>query len=96
VVLQHVRTFELMDDPYLRERATDLRDLGRRILAQLQAATRGPVEYPERTVLVGEEIPASLLAAVPEARLAGIVSVSGRQFARRDPSRAMGVPTVMV
>lgn len=35
VVEDHVRNFEKMDDPYLRERASDLRELGRRILAQL-------------------------------------------------------------
>jgi len=96
VVLAHVRTFELMEDPYIRDRATDLRDLGRRVLAQLQAGARGRVEYPGRTVLVGEEIPASLLAEVPEARLAGIVSVSGSGNSHTAIlARAMGVPTVM-
>lgn len=96
VVLRHVRTFEMMEDAYIRERATDLRDLGRRILAQLQAGSRGRLEYPERTVLVGEEIPASILAEVPEARLAGIVSVSGSGNSHAAIlARAMGVPTVM-
>lgn len=96
VVLGHVRTFEAMEDPYLRDRATDLRDLGRRMLAHLQAGTRGAIDYPERTVLVGEEIPAALLAEVPESRLAGIVSVSGSGNSHAAIlARAMGVPSVM-
>lgn len=96
VVLAHVRTFEAMEDPYLRDRATDLRDLGRRVLAHLQAGSRGAIDYPERTVLVGEEIPAALLAEVPEARLAAIVSVSGSGNSHAAIlARAMGVPSVM-
>ncbi|MCG3171698.1 MAG: Phosphoenolpyruvate-dependent phosphotransferase system [Pseudomonadales bacterium] len=96
VVLAHVRTFEAMEDPYLRDRATDLRDLGRRVLAHLQADSRGAIDYPERTVLVGEEIPAALLAEVPEARLAAIVSVSGSGNSHAAIlARAMGVPSVM-
>ena len=35
VVLDLVARFNAMDDAYLRERATDLLDLGRRILAKL-------------------------------------------------------------
>lgn len=96
VVLAHVRTFELMEDPYLRDRATDLRDLGRRVLAHLQAGERNTIDYPERTVLVGEEIPASLLAEVPEARLAGIVSVSGSGNSHTAIlARAIAVPCVL-
>jgi len=36
VISEHVSVFEMMDDEYLRERATDIRDLGRRILSYLQ------------------------------------------------------------
>ena len=37
VILKHVRTFKKMDDPYLRERAADVNDLGRRVLGYLQS-----------------------------------------------------------
>jgi phosphotransferase system enzyme I (PtsP) len=96
VVQQHVRTFEGMEDAYIAERAADLRDLGRRVLAELQAGTRESAVYPPRAVLVGEEIPASVLAEVPEAQLAGIVSVSGSGNSHvAILARAMGVPAVM-
>src|SRR5690606_13949542 len=36
VILEHESNFASMNDAYLRERATDVRDLGRRVLAYLQ------------------------------------------------------------
>lgn len=51
---EHARVFDAMEDPYLRERAADVRDLGRRVLMHLHAGKPGIVNYPERTVLVGD------------------------------------------
>ncbi len=36
VIREHVRRFEAMEDPYLRERGADVKDLGLRVLAYLQ------------------------------------------------------------
>lgn len=96
VVKRYIRKFEAMDDEYLQERSTDIRDLGRRILAKLQTSRSYTREYPEQTILLGEEVTASMLAEVPEHRLAGIVSVRGSSNAHvAILARAMGVPTVM-
>jgi phosphotransferase system enzyme I (PtsP) len=74
---EHIRVFNDMDDPYLRERADDLRDLGRRLLLALQPQKEKNAGYPKNTILVGEEITASMLAEVPAKRLVGVVSVRG-------------------
>lgn len=96
VMLKHVRTFEMMDDPYLKERATDVKDLGRRVLAYLQEANTTPTEYPDRTILVGEELTASMLGEVPNAKLAGLVSVRGSGNSHvAILARSMGIPTIM-
>ncbi|MFA7555536.1 MAG: phosphoenolpyruvate--protein phosphotransferase [Spongiibacteraceae bacterium] len=96
VILKHVRTFEMMDDAYLKERATDVKDLGRRVLAYLQAENSGPVDYPERTILVGEELTASMLGEVPTDKLVGLVSVRGSGNSHvAILARSMGIPTVM-
>ncbi|WP_372759303.1 phosphoenolpyruvate--protein phosphotransferase [Litorivivens sp.] len=96
VVISHVRTFESMEDAYLKERATDVKDLGRRVLAYLQTANTRDIEYPDRTILVGEELTASLLAEVPREKLAGLVSVRGSSNSHAAIlARAMGVPTIM-
>lgn len=93
---EHARVFDAMEDPYLRERGTDIRDLGRRILAQLQAGRRDGREWPERTVLVGEQITAADLGEVPAGRLAGLVSAHGSRSSHvAILARALGVPAVM-
>src|SRR5690606_7721803 len=77
VILEHVKTFSSMSDPYLRERASDVRDLGSRVLAYLQQYTVDEIEYPENTVLVGEDLSAAMLAEVPLERVVAIVSLKG-------------------
>lgn len=95
-IRENSRTFEEMDDPYLRERATDLRDIGRRILAHLEAGHRTPEEFPERTILIGEDLTATQLAEVPVERLAGLVSARGTGSSHvAILARAMGIPAVM-
>lgn len=92
----HVRHFQEMDDPYLAERADDIRDLGRRILMKLSAEDEGPREYPQRTILAGHQISAAQIAEVPTDRLAGIVSMRGSGSSHvAILARALGVPTVM-
>ncbi|MCG7873380.1 MAG: phosphoenolpyruvate--protein phosphotransferase [Candidatus Thiodiazotropha lotti] len=93
---EHARIFENMEDIYLRERASDVLDLGRRILMHLQQKVSTPNEYPEDTILVGEEVSAMQLAEVPRERLAGVVSASGASFSHvAILARALEVPAVM-
>lgn len=97
VILEHVQTFNSMSDPYLRERASDVRDLGSRVLASLQQASSAHKrEFPENTILVGEDLTASVLAEVPQGKLAGIVSLRGSSNSHiAILARSMGIPTVM-
>ncbi|KTT66889.1 phosphoenolpyruvate--protein phosphotransferase [Pseudomonas oryzihabitans] len=96
VVMEHVQRFELMDDAYLRERAADVRDLGRRLLAYLQQAHQACLIYPENTILVSEELSPAMLGEVPEGRLVGLISVLGSGNSHvAILARAMGIPTVM-
>lgn len=96
VIKKHVAQFEGMEDDYLRERASDFRDLGRRVLAELQRSQREEIIYPKRTILIGEEVTAAALAEVPEGHLAGVVSARGSNNSHvAILGRALGVPTVM-
>jgi phosphotransferase system enzyme I (PtsP) len=93
---EHARVFDAMEDTYLRERASDVRDLGRRILMHLQDLHVRPVEYRPDTVLVGEEISAMQIAGVPRGSLAGVVSARGSSFSHvAILARSMGVPAAM-
>ncbi|MYM63489.1 phosphoenolpyruvate--protein phosphotransferase [Pseudomaricurvus sp. HS19] len=96
VILEHERNFSSMNDAYLRERAADIRDLGRRVLAYLQESTQKSRVFPENAILLGEELTASMLGEVPKERLAGMVSVQGSSNSHvAILARAMGIPTVM-
>jgi phosphotransferase system, enzyme I, PtsP len=96
VIKQHVFTFESMNDDYLRERASDVRDIGRRVLAELQSSQAVDIVYPKRTILLGEEVSAANLAEVPEGQLVGVVSAKGGSNAHvAILARALGIPTVM-
>lgn len=96
VILEHVTNFRSMSDAYLRERASDIKDLGSRVLAVLQQSSQAERSYPENTILIGEELTASMLAEVPEGYLAGIVSVRGSGNSHvAILARSMGIPTVM-
>ncbi|CAM3031857.1 phosphoenolpyruvate-protein phosphotransferase PtsP [Legionella steigerwaltii] len=96
VIKKHIAQFENMEDTYLRERASDFRDLGRRVLAALQWSQQEEIVYPKRTVLVGEEVTAAALAEVPEGCLAGVISAKGSNNSHvAILARALGVPTVM-
>ena len=96
VVQQHIRAFEAMEDPYLRERASDIRDLGRRILAELQQTNTEVRKFEDATVLVAEEVTAAMLAEVPSDKLKAIISTLGSNNSHAAIlARSMGIPTIM-
>ena len=96
VALEHIRSFEMMPDDYLRERAVDIKDLCSRVLFYLQQGEQVHTEYSENTILVGEEVTPAMLADVPEHKLKGIVSLKGSGNSHvAILARTMGIPTVM-
>jgi len=96
VIKRYIHTFNDMSDPYLKERASDIKDIGQRILAELQSVRKDNQIYDERTILVGEEISAADLAEVPEGALTGIVSIKGSTNSHvAILARAMNIPAVM-
>lgn len=96
VVKRHVKYLEKVEDSYLSERAVDIKDLGRRVLAAMQAKEKVSTYFPANTVLVGEELSPTVLGEIPKNKLAGIVSVKGSTNSHLAIlARAMGLPVVM-
>lgn len=96
VIERHEWQFASMEDNYLRERATDILDLGRRVLSHLQEYKDRENRYPQKTVLIGDEVTASDLAEVPENCLVAVVSQKGSSNSHvAILARALGIPTVM-
>jgi phosphotransferase system enzyme I (PtsP) len=96
-VQSHARVFDEMEDAYLRERAADLRDIGRRLLMQLQGSGPREIEpLAPGTVLVGDDVTASHLAEAPTGHLVGVISARGSSSSHvAILAQAMGIPAVM-
>ncbi len=95
-IQEHAQLFENMEDPYLRERANDIRDIGRRLLAQLFVEDHTEVTYPEQTILVGDNLSPLDLAAVPTKQLQAVISGHGSSLSHLAIlARSLGIPAVM-
>ncbi|AXI03614.1 phosphoenolpyruvate--protein phosphotransferase [Aquirhabdus parva] len=96
VIDQHTAHFAQMKDEYLRERVADLRDLGRRLLARLQASDNQHREIGEESILIGEEISTAMLVELPLDNVAAIVTTEGAANSHMViVARALGIPTVI-
>lgn len=97
VIVAHVESFQRMEDAYLRERAADVRDLGLRVLAQLQArATPASTDFPDNTVVVADEMSATTLMDLPREKIRAIATVGGSATSHMAiVARTMGIPVVL-
>jgi len=96
VILEHTRQFDMMDDPYLKERASDIRDLGRRILTYLQKDSPQSIDIEEGSILVAEELSPAMLGEIATDKLSGLISIKGSGNAHAAIlARSMGIPTIM-
>ena len=96
VIDKHVALFAQMEDDYLRERVSDLKDLGRRILACLQENDSSHRELSPDSILIGEEISTAALVELPVDKIAAIVTSEGAANSHMViVARALGIPTVV-
>ncbi len=95
-IAEQADVFEQMEDPYLRARAEDIREIGQRLLVRLQSEVLEPRVFPERSILVGDTIGITEIGAVPNERLAGIVCMRGSALSHAAVlARALGIPAVV-
>lgn len=100
VVEDYANRFQNMEDPYMQERAIDIVDLSNRILINILSDEDGKVpaarEVKQPSILVAEEVSASMLAEFPREYLMGIISIRGSNNSHAAIlARAMGIPAVM-
>ncbi|OOF26766.1 phosphoenolpyruvate--protein phosphotransferase [Salinivibrio sp. IB872] len=99
-VRQTVETFSsrfaAMDDPYLKARAADVKELGQRLLYFLSEASSNHQPISSPIVLLARELTAGMLASIPRALLAGVVAEEGAANSHAAIlARALGIPAVM-
>jgi len=96
VIDHYIVKFEALDDPYLRERVTDIRDLGNRLLFNLQQQSQLNTQFPDQFILVAEDVTASMLAEYQHKGLQAIVSFSGSNNSHTAIlARALDLPAIM-
>jgi phosphocarrier protein FPr len=89
------RQQEQLRDALLAERAADLRDVGRRVLAQL-CGVQDLVEPQEPYILVMDEVGPSDVARLDPVRVAGILTARGGATAHSAiVARALGIPALV-
>jgi len=96
IIDENVKKFKAMDDPYLRERASDILDLGRRVFNHLERQNVESSKFPLRTVLISEQVTSAMIAEVPLKQLVGIVSLKGSSNSHAAIlARSLGIPALM-
>ena len=87
--------FEQMDDEYFRERAVDIRDIGKRI-AKYILGVQEPELGEEPVILCGYEIEPSVIANIPTEKLAGVILGQGSTTCHAVIiAKARAIPTIV-
>jgi phosphotransferase system enzyme I (PtsI) len=96
VVQKFKRAFDRIADPYLRERAADIRDVGRRVFGLLMAKDAPSMrDIPEGSILVADELLPSATATLELNRVRGFVTDRGGKFSHTSIlARSMRMPAV--
>lgn len=96
VAESYIQQFEAMTDSYLKERASDIRDVAQRLLYHLTQQVEENLKLPDKLILVASEVTLSMMAGIPSNKLQGIISIYGGGSSHvAILARALGIPAVM-
>jgi len=96
VIDRFSHAFEKIEDHYLRERAADVRDVGRRVLDSLAAGQHAAAcPIPDGAIVVADELLPSVAARLEFNRVQAFVTERGGQFSHTAIlARSLGTPAV--
>jgi phosphotransferase system enzyme I (PtsP) len=96
VVGDYIEAFARMEDPYLRERAADMEDIGRRLLANLVGQGEHLLHLKTPGILVARELLPSEMASLDHEQILGIVTEAGEKNSHAViMAKAMGIPALV-
>lgn len=91
---ENASVFEQMDDAYFRERAVDVRDVGKRVARRILGLQERSVEG-DAVILCGDEIEPSVIANIPTDKIAGVILGNGSTTCHAVIiAKARAIPTV--
>lgn len=96
VVRDLVAQMRLLDNPYLRDRAQDVRDIGSRVIKQLvHAGIRGSPRLESRSIIVARELLPSETVNLDREHVVAVVTEEGGENSHAAIlARALGIPAV--
>jgi phosphotransferase system enzyme I (PtsP) len=96
VVDHYTEAFARMEDPYLRQRSADMKDIGRRIIDSLDGSERGREKFPEKRIIIATEIFPSDLANLEHDKILGILTEKGDANSHAAiMARSLGIPAIL-
>ena len=96
VIDKFIRAFDQVPDAYLRERAADVRDVGRRILSSLAKDDgQRALDIPEGSILVADELLPSTTARFEFSQVRALVTDRGGKFSHTSIlARSLRIPAL--
>jgi len=96
IISQYMAAFENMEDAYLRERAADIEDIGRRILGNLLGYENHELILKRPGILVAKDILPSDMAALDHDKVLGIVTeTAGSSSHAVIMAKSLGIPCLV-
>lgn len=91
-----VETYRALDDDYLRGRATDVLDVGQRVLRQMLGVELPPLDFNQPSILVATELTPSDTARLDPANVLGLcTNLGGPTSHSAILARALGIPAIV-
>lgn len=92
---RYAAQLEAMDNALLRERANDIRDVGRRVLTLLAGVSQAPLVTGQDAILIADELSPSDTASLDRGKVLGFCSATGGTTSHvAILARSMGIPAV--
>jgi len=96
VLKKYINAFSQMGDNYIRERTSDISDVGRRILRNLLGHRKGQILLNEPTVVVAHDLSPSDTAAMSKTNLlAFITDIGGKTSHTAILAKSLEIPAVV-
>ncbi|TWU33297.1 phosphoenolpyruvate--protein phosphotransferase [Novipirellula artificiosorum] len=96
VIAEYVAAFRRMEDPYLRERAADMEDIGRRVTSHLLGHDRGAITINRPAIVVAKELMPSEIAMMDPHQILGLVLESDDSNGHAVIiAKSLGIPTLI-
>ncbi|MCH5586451.1 phosphoenolpyruvate--protein phosphotransferase [Shimazuella sp. AN120528] len=94
---QFVQLFESLDDEYMRERATDIKDIANRLISNILGKNdKQTIDTKEAFILVSDDLTPSETVTLPREQVEAIIVAKGGKTSHAAIlARSLGIPAIM-